>query len=89
MNYEPDIRPVAEGDDFCDESPLRAILFGSDFVALDDSEAMGISASGPNCVRTLAEALQRAGFGSDRELVLYRAGQMISRLTIGEAMKID
>jgi hypothetical protein len=40
-----------EGDDI-PEPPLRAILFGSQFVALDDAEHMGFSASGPNCIQT-------------------------------------
>jgi len=65
----------AEGDDVDDlpevfsERPLRAIQFGSDFITLDDAEAMGISASGPNCLKTLAGALLRAGFSSDRRML--------------------
>jgi len=43
-----------EGDDILDERPLRVILFGSQFAALDDAAAMGFSASGPHCVRTMA-----------------------------------
>lgn len=83
-------RAVCEGDDIePDERPLRAILFGTDFVALDDAEAMGISASGPNCLKTLAEALLRAGFSSDRQLVLFRGGEHAGRLSVGEAAGIE
>ena len=78
-----------EGDDIPDERPLRAILFGGNFVALDDSEAFGISASGPSCVRNLAEQLLRAGFGSDRRVHLYRAGCCISKATIAELARVD
>jgi hypothetical protein len=55
---------VAVGDDF-DERPLRVILFGSQFAALDDAEAMGFSASGPNCVQTMALRLLQSGFDPD------------------------
>jgi hypothetical protein len=37
-DYAPDL----------DERPLRVILFGSQFAAVDDAEAMGLSASGPS-----------------------------------------
>jgi hypothetical protein len=73
-----------EGDDIPDEAPLRAILFGSQFVAIDNPEIMA-SASGPRCLQTLALRLLRAGFDSDRPLILYRANQNIGRTTVGKA----
>jgi hypothetical protein len=72
-------------DSTSDERPLRVILFGSQFVALDDAEAMGLSASGPNCIRTMALRLLQSGFNPERPLILFRANQNIGRTTIGKA----
>jgi hypothetical protein len=80
----PDHAPVAEGDDFA-ERPLQVILFGGQFAALDDAEAMGLSASGPRCLQPMALRLLRAGFDPDRPLILYRANQNIGRTTVGKA----
>ena len=74
-----------EGDDILDERPLRVILFGSQFAALDDAEAMGFSASGPHCVRTMALRLLQSGFDPQRQMILFRANQNIGRTTVGKA----
>jgi hypothetical protein len=71
-------------DTASDERPLRVILFGGQFAALDDAEAMGLSASGPNCVQTMALRLLRSGFDPERPLILFRANQNIGRTTIGK-----
>ena len=73
-----------EGDDLPDEAPIRAILFGSQFVAIDNPEIMA-SASGTGCLQTLARRLLHSGFNPDRELNLYRANQNIGRTTVGKA----
>ena len=75
---------VAEGDDF-DERPLRLFLFGSQFVAVDDAEAMGFSASGPNCIQTMALRLLQSGFDPERQMIMYRANQRIGSTTIAAA----
>jgi len=87
MNYKPDTRPVAEGDDI--ERPIRVILFGGQFVSTDDSETVGLSATGPDALRTLGMRLFQAGFSPNRRLVLYRAGQCIGKTTIGKAAGIE
>jgi hypothetical protein len=74
-----------EGDDVPDERPLRVLLFGSQFVAVDDAEAMGFSASGPNCVQTMALRLLQSGFDPERPLILFRANQRIGSTTIAAA----
>jgi hypothetical protein len=73
-----------EGDDF-NERPLRVILFGSQFAALDDAEAMGFSASGPRCLQTMALRLLQSGFDPGRPLILFRANQNIGRTTVAAA----
>jgi hypothetical protein len=60
-------------------------LFGSQFVAVDDAEAMGFSASGPNCLQTMAKRLLQSGFDPQRPLILFRANQNIGRTTVGKA----
>jgi hypothetical protein len=74
-----------EGDDIPDKRPLRVILFGGQFVALDDSEFVGLSASGPRCLETLASRLLASGFDPDRQMILSRANQNIGRTTVGKA----
>ena len=59
--------------------PLRIILFGSQFAAVDDSEAMGFSASGPSCLATLAQRLLQSGYAPQQTLSLHRGGQHIGR----------
>lgn len=70
-----------------DERPIRVILFGNQFAACDDAEALGISASGPNCTQTLAQCLLNAGYDGQRPLVLFRAGQMIGKTSIEKAAR--
>jgi len=73
-------RPI-EGDD----SPLRVILFGSQFAAVDDGETLSLSASGPRALQSLASQLLQAGFDPDRALSIYRGGQHIGRQSISAA----
>ena len=73
-----------EADDVPDERPLRVILFGGNFAALDDAELMGISASGPGCLRALAETLSHMGH-ADRQIAVYRAGVCIGRQLVRDA----
>jgi hypothetical protein len=70
-----------------DERPIRVILFGGQFAACDDAEALGISASGPNCVKTLAESLLRSGYDGLRPLIIFRAGQCIGKTSIENAAR--
>jgi hypothetical protein len=69
--------------------PLRAILFGKNFIALDDPSAMGMSAQGPGCLQTLAAHLLRQGYDPSCQLILHRAGQMIGKISVGEAARGD
>ena len=78
-----------EGGDIPGDRPLRVICFGSNFATLDDREAMGFTASGPNCVQTLAATLLQAGYDADRQLVLFRGGERVGRTTIGKAVQRD
>ena len=59
-----------KGDD--ETRPLRVILFGQQFCALDDAELMGISASGPNCLQTMAQRLLQSGYAPKQTLSLHR-----------------
>jgi hypothetical protein len=65
--------------------PLRIILFGSQFAAVDDSEAMGFSASGPSCLATLAQRLLQSGYAPQQTLSLHRGGQHIGRVSLAAA----
>ena len=69
-------------DDAC---PLRCILYGESFAALDDAEGCGFSASGPNSFATLAGRLLQAGFDPDRPLILFRGGERLGKLTLAAA----
>jgi len=83
---EPDDLAVSEGDDVdISERPIRVILFGGHFVSTDDSETVGMSATGPDALETLAMRLFQAGFDVRRPLVMYRGGQYIGRISIGKA----
>ena len=70
-----------------DGRPVRVLLFGGNFAAVDDSELFGFSASGPGCQRTLAQSLLRAGCNGLRQLVFYRAGQCVGRGKIADIAK--
>jgi hypothetical protein len=74
-----------EGDDIPDERPIRVILFGGQFVSTDDAETIGLSATGPDALQTVAMRLFQSGFDPARVLSLYRGGQHIGRTTIGKA----
>ena len=60
--------------------PLRVILFGQQFCALDDAELMGISASGPNCLQTMAQRLLQSGYAPQQTLSLHRGAAHRPRL---------
>ena len=72
-----------KGDD--ETRPLRVILFGQQFCALDDAELMGISASGPACLATLAQRLLQSGHAPQQTLSLHRGGQHIGRVSLAAA----
>jgi len=90
-----DCKPVAEGDDIPDnvppseQRPIRVIMFGDGFISTDDGETVGISATGPDALATLAMRLFQSGFDPARVLSLYRGGQHVGRTTIGNAAGID
>ena len=90
-----DTAPVAEGADVSsqermpDDRPIRVILFGGQFVSTDDSETVGMSASGPDALATLAMRLFQSGFDPQRSLVMYKGGQYIGRTTIGKAAGVN
>jgi hypothetical protein len=66
MDYKPDLRSVAEGDDVPDERPIRIILYGGQFVSTDDSETLGMRVTGPDALATPAIRLFQAGFDPER-----------------------
>jgi hypothetical protein len=53
-DYRPNTEAVAEGSDFDYARRIRVILFGREFAACDDSETLGLSASGLDALKTLA-----------------------------------
>jgi hypothetical protein len=71
-----------EGDDI-DERPVQITLFGKMFATVD--EAMGLSATGPGCIRAVAERLLQAGYGPDRRLELWRGNERVGSTTIAAA----
>jgi|SRR4051812_25595281 hypothetical protein len=77
--------PSDESD--VDIGQLRIILFGSQFAAVDDAEATGISASGPGCLQMLALRLMASGYPPEQSLSLYRNGQHIGKTTLSTAAK--
>jgi len=86
----------AEGDDIDDprpfafsERPIRVICYGDQFVATDDAETLGLSATGPDAIATLAMRLFQAGFDPERHLVLFRGGKRVGRTTIGRAAGVN
>jgi hypothetical protein len=75
-----------EGDDFdISERAIRVILYGSQFASCDDGDALGMCASGPEPLATLAMRLFQAGFSPERPLVLFRGGERVGSTTIGKA----
>ena len=94
--HTPADSACAEGDDIPDdrpfafsERPIRVILYGDQFVSCDDSETVGLSASGPNALETLAMRLFQAGFDPERALVLFRGGKRVGRVTIAAAAGVS
>ena len=89
-NYKP-CPPVAEGDDIPDERPIRVLCYGNgdQFVSTDDDDTLGMSATGPNALQTLAMRLFQAGFDVGRLLILFKGGRRIGSVTIGEAAGVS
>jgi hypothetical protein len=91
MTDENDLA-VSEGDDLpfaFSERPIRVILYGGQFVSIDDGETIGLSASGPDALATLAMRLFQAGFDPERHLILFRGGERVGRTSIGKAAGVD
>jgi hypothetical protein len=71
-----------EGDDI-PEPALQIAVYGKMWATVVGPPEL--AASGPNCIRTLAENLLRAGYAPEREMALYRAGENIGRTTVAAA----
>jgi hypothetical protein len=67
------------------EQPIKVVLYGQSFCAVEDSELYGFSVSGANCIKTLASRLLAAGLNPDQQIVLYRAGERCGRTTLAAA----
>ena len=67
------------------ERPIRIIKFSDGFVSTDDAETIGMSATGPGALQTLAMRLFQSGFDPKRKLVIYRSGQCIGTMSIAQA----
>jgi hypothetical protein len=76
-----------EGDDI--ECPIRVLLHGSQFAGTDDAETLGMSATGPSALQTLAMRLFQAGFAPERQLVLFRGGERVGATSIGVAAGVS
>jgi hypothetical protein len=63
--------------------PLQVALFGKMFATVVGP--LELSASGPDCVRTLALQLLQSGLDPDRRMIMYRANQRIGSTTIAAA----
>ena len=72
-----------------EERPIRIILFGGQFVSTDDNETLGLSATGPDALQTLAMRLFQSGFSPERQLLLFRGGERVGRMTIGQAAGVN
>jgi len=64
-----------------DPGPIRVALYGDQYAAVT-SPRVAISATGRDCLRTLAGQLLAAGFDPERKLDLYRAGERIGGLAL-------
>lgn len=73
-----------EGDDII-EDPIQVILHGAMFASTATDNIPKLSATGPNALRTVASQLLHAGFDGDRLLLLYRGGEPVGKMTIGQA----
>jgi hypothetical protein len=67
------------------ESPIRVILYGSQFASCDDGDALGMMASGPKPLELLAMRLFQAGFDPERPLILFRGGERVGKTSVGVA----
>jgi len=67
------------------ERPIRIIKFSDGFVSTDDPGTIGMSATGPGALQTLALRLAQSGFDPQRKLVIYRSGQCIGTMSIAQA----
>lgn len=63
-DYQPNLEPVAEGDDVLE--PIRCFCYGDGFVSVDAE--LSISAFGPNALATIAKKLLAIGHDPDRQL---------------------
>ena len=89
MNTNND-NAALEGDDIGpSERPIRVLQYGNQFVSTDDSETLGMSATGENALQTLAMRLFQAGFAPERQLVLFRGGERVGSTTIGNAAGVS
>jgi hypothetical protein len=75
---QPDAQP--EGDA---EHPLQIALYGKMWATVVGPPEL--SASGPGCVRTLAENLLQAGYAPERRLELWRGNERVGATTISAA----
>jgi hypothetical protein len=73
---------VAEGDDIR-EPALQIALYGKMFATVVGP--LELAASGPNCIKTLAENLLQAGYAPERAMAFYRAGEHLGRTTLKAA----
>jgi hypothetical protein len=62
------------------EHPLQIALYGKMWATVVGPPEL--SASGPDCVQTLALQLLRSGFGPERQMVMYRANERVGATTI-------
>lgn len=71
-----------EGDDIS-EPVLQIALYGRMWATVVGPP--DLSASGPDCIQTLALQLLRSGFDPERQMVMYRANERIGATTIAAA----
>jgi hypothetical protein len=72
-----------------DERAIRIMMYGDQFAACDDADAVGFSASGTNALATLAGRLLAAGFDPDRALILFRGAERVGRTTVAVAAQLN
>jgi hypothetical protein len=67
-----------------DPAPIKVALYGDNFAAVT-SPRIAISASGPGCLRTVANQLLNAGFDAASRIEIFRAGDR----TVGSVALVD
>lgn len=82
-DYQPNLEPVAEGDDVLE--PIRCFCHGDGFVSVDAELSM--SAFGPNALATIAKKLLAIGHDPDRQLDVFRGGKREGRAVPASAMR--